>query len=272
MNIGIGNLPLFAPLPKFYYLNNQNLWQEFFPTDGTNGFQNPGLIYWAQTDVSEWLPQSVNEVDRKFWIRIKRTAPTQDDAVNVPPLLTTVTINIEQRMYLETLTFEEVMDATRELTTDANGNLTGLFDIAGQQVWVTRLGVPHGPYFVNPMGQVSMGQDYASLDVKLGFDYKPLIVPAPPTIGTNNGVNVYNPKLIKAMFLDYYQSAGLTLRGQEIPRMRIQNASVDVELIPSTDVYEIPTLAGRDPRVIMEISQYQPLPFTLIGIGYKVDM
>lgn len=272
MNIGIGNLPLFAPVPKFYYLNNQNLWQEFFPTDGTNGFQNPGLIYWAQTDVSEWLPQSVNEVDRKFWIRIKRTAPTQDDAVNVPPLLTAVTINIEQRMYLETLTFEEVMDATRELTTDANGNLTGLFDIAGQQVWVTRLGVPHGPYFVNPMGQVTMGQDYASLDVKLGFDYKPLIVPAPPTVGTNNGVNVYNPKLIKAMFLDYYQSAGLTLRGQEIPRMRIQNASVDVALITSTDVYEIPTLAGRDPRVIMEISQYQPLPFTLIGIGYKVDM
>jgi len=207
-----------------------------------------------------------------YWIRVKRTADVDPDVVYAPPQLSNITIPAEKRLYLEKITFAEVMDATRELTTDANGNITGLTDIAGQQVWVTRLGVPHGPYFVSFAGQITMGEDYASIDVKLGFDYKPLIVPAPPTIGTNNGVNVYNPKLIKAMFLDYYQSAGLTLRGQEIPRMRINNASVDVALIPVTDVYEIPTLAGRDPRVIMEISQYQPLPFTLIGIGYKVDM
>jgi len=272
MVITIASGPNFMPDVIYQYLNNQNQWQTFVPTDGTLGFIISGTISWLSADVSEWLPQSLNDVDGMYWIRVKRTADVDPDVVYAPPQLSNITIPAEKRLYLEKITFAEVMDATRELTTDANGNITGLTDIAGQQVWVTRLGVPHGPYFVSFAGQITMGEDYASIDVKLGFDYKPLIVPAPPTIGTNNGVNVYNPKLIKAMFLDYYQSAGLTLRGQEIPRMRINNASVDVALIPVTDVYEIPTLAGRDPRVIMEISQYQPLPFTLIGIGYKVDM
>jgi hypothetical protein len=53
--------------------------------------------------------------------------------------------------------------------------------------------------------------------------------------------------------------------------MTIGGPSVDVALIKETGVFEVPCFTGRDPRVTIEISQYQPLPFTIIGIGYKVD-
>jgi len=163
------------------------------------------------------------------------------------------------------------MDAVRDIETDTDGVLSGLESIVGQQVWCLLNGVPHGPFYVDNNGEVDLGADYSEQEFQVGFDYRPLIVPVPPTVTTQQGVSVYYPKLIKAMFLDYYQSAGLTVRGQEIPRMRIGNAAVDVPLIPMTDVYEVPAFSGRNPRVEIEISQYQPLPFTLIGIGYKVD-
>lgn len=272
MNVTLAVGPNFIPAVEYEYLNFNGDWQDFFPTDGTNGFVNSGTITWTATDVSEWRPLSVNETDRKFWIRIKRT--TNDSDIDAPPQLAGLTIQIQQRMYLEKITFAEVMDAVRTATTDADGNITGLTSIVGQQVYVTVQDVPHGPYFVDAAGEIHMGEDldYGNLDVKIGFDYTPLVIPAPPTMPTQQGVNVYYPKLIQAMFLDYVESAGLFCRGQEIPRMAINNAAVDVRLIPETDIFEIPTMAGRDPRVQIEITQYQPLPFTLIGIGYKVTL
>lgn len=271
MSVTLGIGPGFLPIPVYQYLNNQGQWQTFAPSDGTNGFVSSGTITWLPVDVSEWMPQSLNEVDRKFWIRVKRTADEDPPATDIKPQLASITIPIEQRLYLEKITFEEVMDAVREETSDTDGVISNLESIVGQQVYCLLNGVPHGPFFVDNNGQIDLGADYSELDFQVGFDFRPLVVPAPPTVGTQQGVNVYNPKLIKAIFLDYYLSAGLVVRGQEIPRMRIGNASVDVPLITSTDVYEVPAFTGRNPRVEIEITQYQPLPFTLIGIGYKVD-
>lgn len=270
------NTPAGASIePVFEYLDDNNNWVVFSPTDTTNGFANDGDISFIMNDLYGWSPQTVNNIERKFWIRIQRTA----ENIVTLPIEDIIIITNQEAIFIERLRFDYIVDCATAATTDANGDITGLTGLASQQVWALELtantygvnaGIPHGPYIVESTGALSLGEDLASKNFVIGMDAPPEIVPMPLVAQLEIGINVYLPKLVQVVFVDYYESAGLYLAGREICPLKIGSPALDIPLELKTSFNEIPPWKGRDPRIEIPITRTQPLPFTIIGLGYKV--
>jgi hypothetical protein len=61
---------------QFYYYNTTQAWVEFFPTDGTEGFQQDGNIIWASAGFTNWDVNgdpAAGDGGAGYWIKIVRT-------------------------------------------------------------------------------------------------------------------------------------------------------------------------------------------------------
>ena len=54
--------------PIFYYSTGETTWGEFSPVDGTNGFENTGIIAWEDADIPTWATSG-----GEYLIRVNRT-------------------------------------------------------------------------------------------------------------------------------------------------------------------------------------------------------
>lgn len=267
--------------PEFQFLDKDGIWTTFTPTDGTTGFTASGTISWNYSDTVDWGVNDIEVwanyvVERKYWIRIKRTAT----GLTTLPEATTCLVDLVDRLFIEQIRFDYLLDASIYVTSDANGDVNGLGELYGHSVYLLRqtantygvnAGIPKGPYIVDSTGTISLGADFASTDFVAGINYIPEMIPMPPVGQFNLGTNVYLPKLIKSLYLDYYESAGLYVDNIPISTMQIDVSVVNVPLDLKTDFNEEQPWAGRNPRTEILISQPEPLPFTVIGIGYKVE-
>lgn len=63
--------------PTFWYNTAADTWTQFYPSDGTNGFQQNGVIRWAIGDISgSWTNDGdpgVDDSSAGYWIKIIRT-------------------------------------------------------------------------------------------------------------------------------------------------------------------------------------------------------
>lgn len=276
--------------PTFEYLNKFGVWTTFTPTDGSTGFTGAGTIVWdLDADTPDWrainisekvtgtdnrplplgasLPaDSINGNPRKFWMRIRRTA----DSLVTNPIEDTLLINCAQRLHIEQLDFNEYMDSTESTTSDANGLITSLTHLQGHQVWALVDEVPEGPFFVDTSGQITVSGQ--SSDVKVGINYIPTLIPMPIVGRQFYSQNVYNPKQIKGIFVDYYESLNIVVNGKELPQLSLNNFVLDQTPIPVTGFDEVSPLTGWNPRAEIIINQELPQPMTIIGIGYRLEI
>jgi len=277
------NTPASASIdPTFEYLDRFGLWTSFTPTDGTSGFSGNGDITWIlDTDMRDWAPRDISEnpsvhippntivgIPTKFWIRIRRNEST---LVTVP-IENTLLINSGDRVFLEGVDFDQPMDSAVLTESDSNGLVTGLTHLIGQQVYVLSNTIPEGPYFVSATGTITIKNPSTVTDsVQVGINFIPEVVPMPIVVTEQSGINIFQQKLIKQIYIYYYNSIGILVNGEEIPTLKVGSLVLDQPPIPVTGFYDLSPRRGWDPTAINTISQNLPLPFTIIGIGYILE-
>lgn len=254
----------------FEYLDGNGYWVMFSPTDNTSGLTASGSVTWDFTDVGNWQPNDVNDVEQKFWIRIRRTAVT----VTTLPIMEQIDVNTGFRIFLEAIDFDYYMDSSVRTSSDSVGDVTGLTNLAGQQVYCRANGATFGPYFVDENGDTNIVNEYSSVDI--GVQYKPKLVPMPIYAPTQQGYNTYSEKYVQDLYIDYvdslYLQAGIGDQITDIPNMQLGDYTLGSSVPPQTGFYVINPRGGWEARQEVVITQSQPGPMTIIGIGYNVEV
>lgn len=264
----------------FEYLDSSGTWVTFAPTDNTTGFTGNGSITWTISNLADWAPGTVAGNSGLYWVRIRRTTavvatpPIENTIyfnITTTPIEDTLQINCAKRLHIEELDFAEYMDSQEATTSDANALVTGLDHLVSQQVWVLVDGVPEGPYIVDTNGEITISTE-SSTDVKVGLQYYPEVTPNPLISRAFYQQNVYEPKHIQAVYVDFYQSLGVHVNGFEIPTLSLNNFASDQAPKPEDNFWEYTPMRGWNPRQEINITQELPLPMTLIGVGYKMEV
>lgn len=254
----------------FEYLDANGFWDAFTPIDGTVGLTGSGNIAWDFDDVLNWAPFHVNGTEEQFWIRIRRTAET----VNTLPIVTGVLINMGTRLYLERLTFDEVMDSVIHTQSDSDGLVTGLEHLAGQQVFAIDNGATVGSSFVDSAGETIVKNGNAL--VTIGLRYRPILVPMPLYTPTVTGDSLYAEKYVQDLYVDYvdslYLQAGFSPQLTDIPNLNLGAYTLGSSTPPQTGVAKLCPRGSWEPRQEFVITQSQPGPMTIIGVGYNVEV
>lgn len=254
---------------QYEYLDGNGFWDVFTVTDTTTGFTVDGAITWTFDDVLNWAPQTLNGIENQFWIRIRRLAD-----IATAPIVEQVTINMGIRLYLERQSFDEYMDSVETGTSDSDGLVTGLGHLAGQQVFAITDGATIGSSFVSVAGETTIKN--ASVAAKIGMQYKPELIPMPLFAPTQMGDSLYAEKYVQDLYIDYvdslYLQAGFLPNLTDIPNMRIGDYTLGQSVPPQTGIYRICPRGNWEPRQEFIITQSQPGPMTIIGIGYNVEV
>lgn len=255
---------------KFEYLDGNGFWDLFTPVDGTNGFTQAGNITWTFDQVLNWMPYQINDIENVYWIRIQRMAAT----VTSTPVVGLVQINTTPRLYLERQSFDEYMDCSKTLTSDSNGLVTGLQHLAGQMVFAITNGATIGSSFVDASGNTIIKN--ANAIAEIGMQYKPELVPMPLYAPTQEGDSLYAEKYVQDLFIDYvdslYLQAGFRPQLSDIPNMHLGAYTLGQSVPPQTGIYRICPRGSWAPRQEYVITQSQPGPMTIIGVGYNVEV
>jgi len=254
----------------FEYLDGNGFWDTFTVTDTTAGFTANGTVTWTFDAVLNWVPVQVNTIENQFWIRIRRTTET----LVTLPIVGQVKINTAPRLYLERQSFDEYMDSVETATSDANGLVTGLTHLAGQQVFAITNGATIGSSFVSSAGETTIKN--ASATAKIGMQYRPELIPMPLYAPTQQGDSLYAEKYVQDLYIDYvdslYIQAGFRPQLTDIPNMPLGNYTLGQSVPPQTGIYRICPRGDWEPRQEYVITQSQPGPFTIIGVGYNVEV
>ena len=80
----------------------------------------------------------------------------------------------------------------------------------------------------------------------------------------------YEDKHINTVYVDYYESLGIKVNDVAIP-FRALGESEFFDPSLQSGVYAMTLMEGWDPRAEIDITQDEPYPLTLRGIGYVVD-
>lgn len=268
-------------MPIFQYLNKFDQWVNFSATDTTIGCTTNGTVAWLLDAMTDWAPvdisdnpsvhvppASVHGIQTKFWIRIQRSNPV----LFTPPIENTIFINVSNRIYMESIDFDEAMDSSFRTQSDGDGLVTGLNHLIGQQVYVLANTIPEGPYFVSPSGTVVLrNPSTATASVEVGINFIPEIIPMPLAVTEQTGINLFQQKFIKTIYIYYYNSLGILVNGQELATLEVGSLVLDQIPIPVTGFQQMAPRQGWNPTQENVISQELPLPFTIIGIGYIVE-
>ena len=246
--------------------------------DTTLGLTQNGFFSWVYPNVINWAPNEVNEIENLFWIRI------QNNSTNIAtlPIQQEMFTNLQQCINIEQIRFDFIPDCCYEATSDEFGVIAELDGLAGRQVWLleqtsktydVHAGVCFGPYFcLEGVVTTNPSHNLANQSFVVGIFSAPRIVPMPPVAQTQLGSQVYLPRYVQSLFIDYYESAGIIVANREIPILAVDGLSMNIPLNLKTGFWEISPYPDRNPRNEIEITTVQPLPFTIIGLGYKVQI
>lgn len=261
----------------FEYLDGYGNWNFFTPTDSTSGMSASGNITWGFNNTPNWSrfnlfnPYQVSE--GSYWIRIRRTI----GSVTTLPIESLVLINTDTRLYLEQMSFDLYTDCTTATSSDADGNVTGLTNLAGHQIYAISNGVTNGPYFVDASGNVNIESEFDN--VNIGIQYRPELVPMPLFTPTQEGLNSYERKYVQDLYIDYVDSLYLqagSIESQapltEVPSIPLGDYTLGTPVLPQTGVFLIHPRGEWDARQQTLITQLIPGPMTIIGIGYNVEV
>ena len=254
---------------QFEYLDGNGFWDIFTPTDSTAGFTTDGTVTWTFDHVLNWSPYNIGKVEEQYWIRIKRL----NDVTN-SPVVAQVKINNSVRIYLERQDFDLYTDSTISKTSDANGLVTGLQHLAGQLVYAITDGATIGSSFVDSSGNTIVKNGKA--ECLIGIQYRPELIPMPLYAPTQDGDSLYAEKYVQDLYIDYvdslYLEAGFRPQLTQIPNMHLGAYTLGQSVAPQTGIYRVVPQGDWQPRQEFVITQSQPGPMTIIGVGYNVEI
>jgi hypothetical protein len=271
-------------LPVFQFLTNTGEWETFTPTvETTVGFQITGTIQWMHAQVANWQSQTINFTDKfydelqsLYWIRIQRTQLN----LMVTPIIDGLLLDTQDVIYLEKMAHsvendvgfldDLVMDCQITAIADGAGVVPGLVQLAGQNAFFFANGFPIGIFYVDSTATVDVGVPNATIIA--GLDYTVNVTPMPIIALLQNGISVYEPAHVKYVYVDFYESLGVTFQGQNLPQV-VPGQFMSQEVPqPMSGYYKVPVYGGWDPREIFVISQSYPAPMTILAISYTIEV
>jgi hypothetical protein len=176
--------------------------------------------------------------------------------------------------YIEKLDFSLYMDATSVQDLGAPGTaVSGLDHLEGEEVHVIGDGkLQNGHSNPKTVASGAITLDNAATDVEIGLIYDPSVIPLPVSIATQNGNDLYLAKRIKTFWVDYYQTLGIYVNDQLIPFIKLDVSQFDTAPTPVTNFSEVTPMVGWDPRAEVEITQKDPYPMILRGVGQELEI
>lgn len=184
-------------------------------------------------------------------------------------------INGNTRLFIEQLNFDAYTDAATIKTQTSSTTVTGLDYLNGKTVRVRGKNAAMSGMAVMQSQLVVAGSitvDFAVTEVEVGLDWTPTICPLPLNIPTKLGNNLYMPKSVPTMYVDFADSLGIEVNGTEIQGLILGTDTWDNPPTPQTDFIEFSPMGGWDPSAEILITQSDPLPMTLIGLNLLVDV
>lgn len=228
-------------------------------------------------DVSAWTLQET--FDRKgeseILANFKRVVSVGD---NIYFLINRPNVDNTFGPFLEKLNFDVFTDATISQTFGSPVKvISGLDDLEGQTVQV------RGDDFVFPdkvvtSGQIDLTDDIApdsdgvsSADVGLGFNTE--VSSLPIVIATSSGETNYVPKRVNRVFINFFESLGVSVNGIPIPNLEF-NDTFTIDCLqescpPQTGVEQV-YIQGWEISPTVSITQDKPLPMTILAVGFEV--
>jgi hypothetical protein len=85
---------------------------------------------------------------------------------------------------------------------------------------------------------------------------------------------LYKPRHIREIYVYYYKTLGATIQGYGIPVIQMQEVVLNAPDVPQTGVFGYTLMEGWDgpePDDI-QIVQSQPLPMTILGLSYVLEV
>jgi hypothetical protein len=186
-------------------------------------------------------------------------------------------VNGNTRLFLEQLSFDAYMDCSKIGTQALSTTISGLSHLEGEYVSVRgKLDGADSSAVVQSLTPVTAGAitlDAAVTDYEVGLFWSPEIVPLPINVALPNGNNLYMPKSIKKIYVDFFETLGLRINGELIPPFRLNmDDTYNNPAIPKTDFVQIESMTGWNPSAELSFTQTEPLPLTLLGIGFVVTV
>ena len=174
------------------------------------------------------------------------------------------------RLFIEELDFRVAMDsATSFKFAVATNTLTGLAHLNGQYVWIV------GNGFVLQNQVVFGGQlvlEIAVTTAMVGIQFISTLVPLPVTLPQTFGL-LYKAKHIRNLYLQVYQTLGITCQAITVPELEVQNIVFGQVPIPQTGVFEVPLMEGWNGfEFDLSIQQSLPLPMTILAVSYVLEI
>ena len=181
------------------------------------------------------------------------------------------TINGSTLLYLEELDFDYPVDSGTKFTSSTpTATITGLSHLEGQSVQVFADGCVLNNETVTG-GQITVEAPISEAFV--GLQFISIVETLPLNIDTGQGPSLYQKQHIRNLYIHYYQSIGLSIQGFEIPVEETMNVVLNQPAIPQTGVLQYTLMEAWDAfDYTIQISQSYPLPFTLLAVGYDVEI
>jgi hypothetical protein len=201
------------------------------------------------------------------------TAPISNPFVILDPGVTSNVVTWVQfeDLYIEEVNFNYYTDSTiNQVFLAPTTVITGLATLNGQVVQVVADGfVLNNETVLN--GQITI--ERPSLNVSVGLPFTTTLVPLPPAIPGTPG-SLYQPRHIRNVYINYYNTIGAQVQSYGIPVTMTQNTVLGAVPSPQTGVYEYTLMEGWDGAtpVDIKITQSAPLPMTIIGLSYILDV
>ena len=247
-----------------------------------DGEEDADYLFFANEDGSLLTFQTLVQQGIAAWT-LGGTGPELTDLTNLVPnmgkfeQLVTVRnkvyagvtrfINGTYQNHIELLSFDAKTDCAFKFTFQTpTSEISGLNTLIGQTVRVIGDGYVLESEVVSDSGTITISRP--SINVEVGLNFNLLVQPLPVNIP--GSLSLYVPKRLVRCWIDYYESIGIKINNKVIPELAFGPNTLDTPVQPSTGVYEH-DLQGWAERTSFQITQDDPLPFLVIGIGYEVS-
>lgn len=108
--------------------------------------------------------------------------------------------------------------------------------------------------------------------VEVGLGFTSTVQPMPVELLAQQGPTLYIPKRLIRIMVDFYESVGIFINGSLIPYWELGPDVLDKPPPITSDLFEFKNLGGWDRRQAPILTQPNPMPFTILGIGYEVEI
>jgi hypothetical protein len=177
----------------------------------------------------------------------------------------------QNQLFIEELDFNSQMDSAVTYTNlpAPVTVLTGLDHLDGQYVQVLGDGyVLQNNFVLN--GQITVETPVTNAQV--GIQFVSTLTPLPVTLPQTFGL-LYRPKHIRKLMVHVYETLGITVQGITVPELQIQNIVIGQVPVLQTGVFEVPLMEGWNGfEFDITIQQSLPVPMTIIGISYRLEV